>query len=543
MKSQFRTKFSRTASCLGIALLVSALHIPMTYAANDACRVVFAHGAAVSSLDPHYQVSTPNHAISEHIFSRLVMQDENLRVQPGLGLAKSWEVSEDQKVWTFNLRDDVKWHDGTDFTADDVLFTFNRVPTVVNSPSSYAIYTQPVSKIEVVDAHTIRFTTADVFPLLPQYIARLPIISRHASEGKAGADYDRGVATIGTGPYKYKEYIPGEKIVLTRNDDYWGDIPDVQEVEFRFIANNATRVAALLSGNVDIIDAVPTTDAASFETRSGFKLASVAGVRNIFLYIDQKAHQTPFVFDNAGNQLAENPLTDLRVRKALSKAINREAIVRAIMNGQAAPSGQLLPEGTMGHVDGLNPEAYDLEAARKLLAEAGYPDGFQITLHGPNDRYINDAEIVQAVAQMWSRIGIKTTVDTMPSNVYFTRAARSEYSAGLFGWGTGTGEPDSPMVALLATQDAARGRGTTNRSNYSNADFDALLDQALSSIDISQREEIYRDATRFAIADVGIIPLHHQFNIWAMRDGLSYVPQVNEQSLAMGISLPDTNCR
>jgi MarR-like DNA-binding transcriptional regulator SgrR of sgrS sRNA len=239
MKYWKRSKLYRCALVLGVSAAVNSFHSAQTLA-GDACRVVFAHGAAVSSLDPHYNVVTPNHAISEHIFSTLVLQDENLRIQPGL--AKSWEVSsEDNKVWTFHLRDDVKWHDGEKFTADDVLFTFNRVPTVENSPSSYSIYTQPVAKIEVLDEHTIRFTTHDVFTLLPQYVARLAIIPRHAAEGKKSSDYDQGVATIGTGPYKYKEYTPGEKIVLTRNEDYWGNIPQVKEVEFRFISNNATR--------------------------------------------------------------------------------------------------------------------------------------------------------------------------------------------------------------------------------------------------------------------------------------------------------------
>jgi peptide/nickel transport system substrate-binding protein len=540
MKYWKRSKLYRCALVLGVSAAVNSFHSAQTLA-GDACRVVFAHGAAVSSLDPHYNVVTPNHAISEHIFSTLVLQDENLRIQPGL--AKSWEVSsEDNKVWTFHLRDDVKWHDGEKFTADDVLFTFNRVPTVENSPSSYSIYTQPVAKIEVLDEHTIRFTTHDVFTLLPQYVARLAIIPRHAAEGKKSSDYDQGVATIGTGPYKYKEYTPGEKIVLTRNEDYWGNIPQVKEVEFRFISNNATRVAALLSGDVDIIDSVPTTDAAALKSRNGVRVESTAGVRNIYLYLDQGGEQTPFVFDNDERPLEKNPLTDRRVREALSKAINRDAIVKAVMNEQASPSGQLLPKGVMGHVDDLAPPAYDPEGARELLAEAGYPDGFRLTLHGPNDRYINDSEVVQAVAQMWSRVGVKTAVDAMPSSVYFTRASKSEFSVGLLGWGTGTGEPDSPMVAVLATPDADRGRGTSNRSRYSSAEFDAQLDKALATIDIGEREKVYREATRFAMNDVAIIPLHHQFNIWAMRERLAYVPQVNEQSLAMNISISGDEC-
>jgi peptide/nickel transport system substrate-binding protein len=542
MGNQILRLSRRRALIAGAALAAFAFTSAPAAAQDNACRIVFAHGAAVTSIDPHFHALTPNGAVAEHIFSKMVLQDENLRVQPGL--AKSWEVSaEDPKVWTFHLRDDVKWHDGTPFTADDIVYTFERVPNVPNSPSNYSLYTQHVAKIDVIDDHTIQFTTKDVFPLMPQYAALLTIISRNASEGRSTQDFNDGIAAIGTGPYKYKEYVPGEKIVLTRNEDYWGDKPQVKEVEFRFISNNATRVAALLAGDVDVIDTVPTIDADSLAARDGIRVVSTAGVRNIFISIDQGREASPFVFDNAGKPLEKNPLLDQKVRQALSMAINRSAIVKAVMNGQAAPSGQLLPKGVMGHVEELTPLEYDAEGARKLLAEAGYPEGFQITLHGPNDRYINDAEVVQAVAQMWTRIGVKTTVDTMPSSVYFTRSGKDEFSAGLLGWGTGSGEPDSPMVGVLASKDASRGRGTANRSLYSSPEFDALLDKALASVDIDEREGFYRDATRVAINDVSIIPLHHQYNIWAMRDGLNIIPQVDEQSLARNVSFENADCK
>ena len=533
--------YRQKAQVATAALLSAGMLAGPAMAADEQCSVVFAHGAAVSSIDPHFHALTPNGAIAEHIFSKMVLQDENLRVRPGL--AHSWEVSEDDpRVWTFHLRDDVTWHDGVPFTADDIVFTFERVPNVPNSPSNYSIYTQHVAGIEVIDDHTIRFTTHDVFPLMPQYAALLTIIPRHAAEGRATSDFNSGEAAIGTGPYKYARYVPGERIVLTRNEEYWGDKPQVQQVDFRFISNNATRVAALLAGDVDIIDTVPTIDVASVEGNDAVTISAAAGVRNIYLYLDQGRAETPFVFDNDGNPLPENPLLDQRVRQALSVSINRDAIVASVMSGQASPSGQLLPEGVMGHVEELTPPEYDAEAARALLAEAGYPNGFRITLHGPNDRYINDAEVVQAVAQMWSRIGVRTEVDTMPSNVYFTRAGRQEFSAGLLGWGTGTGEPDSPMVGILSTVNPDRGRGVANRSLYSNPDFDALVDRALAEVDPAAREEIYREATRIAIEDVAIIPLHHQFNIWAMRQGLSYLPQVDERSLAMNITFDDPAC-
>ncbi len=533
----------KTNLLLSAAAVVAFASYTSSASAQDgnACDVVFAHGAAVSSLDPHFHALTPNGAIAEHFFSKMALQDEFLRVHPGL--AESWEVGDDPHVWTFHLRDDVTWHDGEPFTADDIVYTFERVPNVPNSPSNYSIYTQHVAEIDVLDDHTIQFTTHDVFPLMPQYAALLTIVPRHAAEGRTTPEFNDGTAAIGTGPYRYVDYVPGDRIAMQRNPAYWGEASDAQNVEFRFIPNNATRVAALLAGDVDIIDTVPTTDVERLMNEPGIRVRSTAGVRNIYLFLDQGNDVTPFVFDNDGNPLDTNPLTDLRVRQALSMAINREAIVSRIMSGQASPSGQLLPEGIMGHIEGLGPVDYDPDAARALLAEAGYPDGFQLTLHGPNDRYINDAEVVQAVAQMWSRIGVATSVDTMPSNVYFSRAGNREFSAGLLGWGTGTGEPDSPMVGILATVDPDRGRGIANRSLYSNPEFDALLDEALASVDIEEREAIYRAATEVAISDVAIIPLHHQFNIWAMHDRLDYTPQVDERSLAMNIEILDADCQ
>lgn len=237
-----------------------------------------------------------------------------------------------------------------------------------------------------------------------------------------------------------------------------------------------------------------------------------------------------------GERLERSPLKDVRVRRALSVAINRAGIVQQIMSGFAAPSGQFLSRGVFGHDPSIEADAFDPEMARRLLAEAGYPNGFRIRLSGPNDRYVNDDRIVQAIAQMWTRIGVRTEVNVMPSNVYFSRAARNEFSIGLLGWGTGTGEPDSPMSALIATANRDHGRGVANRSLYSNPAFDALLDRALATIDDAAREKLYQEATRLVMPDYPIIPLHHQVNIWAARQGLRVRPRNDERTLAMEIS-------
>ena len=254
--------------------------------------------------------------------------------------------------------------------------------------------------------------------------------------------------------------------------------------------------------------------------------------RVIYLHLDSNREQPPFVTDKAGKPLAKNPMKDVRVRRAMSRAINRPAIVDRIMSGAAIPAGQLLPEGFFGVSPNLKPDPFDPAGARKLLAEAGYPDGFRVTLHSPNDRYVNDEQIAQAVAQMLTQAGIDTRVEAMPSATFFTRATKLEFSLMLVGWGSGTGETSSPLRSLLATYDRDKGTGAANRGRYSNPKMDALVAQALVTVDDQKRAKLLAEACEVSMNDVGIIPLHYQVSFWGMRKGLTYVPRADEYTLA-----------
>jgi peptide/nickel transport system substrate-binding protein len=238
------------------------------------------------------------------------------------------------------------------------------------------------------------------------------------------------------------------------------------------------------------------------------------------------------VTDKAGKPLERNPLKDARVREALSLAISRDAIVERVMEGAAVPTGQLMPKGLFGYAAALKPDRHDPDAARKLLREAGWPDGFALTLHGPNDRYVNDEKVAQAVAQMLTRIGIQTTVVTMPAAAYFSRANRLEFSLMFVGWGSDTGEVSSPLKALLASYDRDKGLGTANRGRFSNAKVDGLLAQGLATVDDARREKLLQGATAEAMRDRGIIPLYHQVNLWAARKGIVYTPRTDERTYA-----------
>jgi len=485
-------------------------------------------GADVTAIDPHYHNVTPNNNVAAHIFDYLVLRDE--RQKPIPGLAESWRTI-DPLTWEFKLRKGVKFHDGSEFTAADVVASIERVPLVPNSPSPFTAYTKQIKEMTVVDPYTIRFHTAAPYPLMPTDMTQVAIISAKAAKAST-EDFNSGRAAIGTGPYKLLRYAKGDRIELARHDGYWGGKTPWEKVTLRLLPNDASRVAALLAGDVQAIEYVPTSDVARIRADKRLNVYKVIADRLIYLHMDSDREISPFVTDKDGKPLAKNPLKDPRVRKAISKAINRNAIVDKVMEGEAVAAGQLLADGMFGTTKNLKVEPYDPAGAKKLLAETGYPDGFGITIHAPNNRYVNDAKIAQAVAQMLTRVGIATKVEAMPSATYFPQATDLKFSLMLLGWSSGTGEASSPLKALLATYSRDKGFGTANRGRYSNPRVDALLEQALATVDDPKREALLQRATEIAIEDTGIIPLHFQVNLWATRNGITYVPRTDENTLA-----------
>jgi peptide/nickel transport system substrate-binding protein len=281
-----------------------------------------------------------------------------------------------------------------------------------------------------------------------------------------------------------------------------------------------------------MVDRVPTADIAQLTRNQNIRVVSAPSNRLIYLHMDHVKDQTPFITDKAGQPLAKNPLKDVRVRRAISKAINRPAIAERVMEGQAIPAGQLLPEGFFGTTPNLKPEALDLEGARRLLTEAGYPSGFRMTIHGPNDRYINDGQIIQAIAQMLTRIGIEAQVDAIPWATYATRASRQEFSLFLVGWGAATGETSSPLRSLLAKVDAPNGMGASNRGRYSNPETDRLLAEALRTVDDKAREALLQKASEVAVNDLGVIPIHYEVSTWASKRGFTFKGRADQYTLA-----------
>ena len=346
-----------------------------------------------TSIDPHFYNTSSNHQVVAHVFEYLVIKDNRQRLKPGL--AESWRPVDDT-TWEFKLRKDVRLSDGTPFTADDFMYNVERSTSgdlKLPAPSTRYMLGKTYKKI---DDYTIHVSAGKPYPLMPNDMSVSPLVSAKYGKGAKTEDYNSGKATIGSGPYKFVEWVPGDRVVLEPNPNYWGaEKAKWDKITYKVIKSDPSRLAALLNRDVDLIDYVPTTDVKRLANEPKVALTRIESNRVIYLHLDQWRDVSPYVKKNDGSDFDHNPLRKVKVRLALSMAINRPAIVDRVMDGAAKPAGQLPVDGMFGFNPALTPHAYDPEGAKKLLAEAGYPDGFRITVHGPNDRYVNDGKIVE----------------------------------------------------------------------------------------------------------------------------------------------------
>ena len=492
---------------------------------------------AEPTIDPHFLYLDTNVAFAAHIYGHLVSNDPNAKRIPSL--AVSWKPLNDT-TWEFKLRKGVKFHDGTDFTAEDVKFSIQRIPNVPKNPNPYTGHISAITEIDIIDPYTIQFKTDKPHPLLPADMTAVAIISKKAAEGATTADFTLGKAAIGTGPYKFVKYVHGDQLVLKRNEEYWGEKQPWETVTFKIISNDAARVAALLGNTVDLIDFVPPTQVMSLEKNENINVFKRPSDRIIFLIPKFDMDESPYLTTIDGRPLKKNPLKDLRVRKAISMAIDRKATREKVMSGLSIPASQMIPEGWFGYNPNILMEKYNPDAAKKLLSEAGYPKGFGMTIHGPNNRYVNDAKICQAVAQMLSKIGIHMKVDTMPKSIFFSKvtAPKGEYAFFMMGWGHGGhGESTGWFKMGIHTYDKEKGFGALNQAMYSNPELDKLTELAATTVDDTKREQLLRQAMAIAMKDMAVIPFHAQVTISAARKGIVYIPNAQERTLAMNAKL------
>ena len=475
-----------------------------------------------SSLDPHYHNTTQNNATLGQVFERLFELTPRRTLEPRL--AESVRAL-DANTWEVKLRAGVRFHDGTPFEAEDVAWTYARIPQVANSPALFTVAVRPITAIEVKDPRTLILRTREPTPSLPYDLASPVILSRrvHGANGPAPAssDFNSGKLAIGTGPYRLAGYRHAERLELTRNTEYWGPAEPWERVVFRFIPQAGSRVAALLSGEVDLIDYVPSQDVARIERDRRFRLFSADSISTVYLAPDAMRDTTPFAADNQGRPLPRNPLADRRVREALSLAIPRQAISERLYQGQARPADQFAAPAAEHRVEELPPLPYDAARARALLAEAGYPDGFRLTIHGPSNFFPSDDNLLQAVAQAFSRVGVETQVQTLPGPTLFTRATNQEFS--LFITFFSSWFAINPIRQVVMTRDPQAGFGPFNRTRYSNPAVDAPAREALVTMDEERRRALTQQAVRVVMEDKAVIPVVVLRYAWAGRaDRVAY---------------------
>jgi peptide/nickel transport system substrate-binding protein len=484
-----------------------------------------------TSMDPHFRLAGEQ-AILRAMHARLVDMSPDGKPMPGI--AESWRTIGDGTVWEFRLRADAKFSDGSPVTAADVAYSLWRVPRIEGSAGAYHIFVRAITRVEVTDARTLHLHTEKPYPFMVEDMTEIAVVAKALGEDFRPADFNAQKAKLFSGPYVLADYRFGEFVAVQRNPHWYGPAPAFAAAQFRVIPSDASRVAALLAGDVQAIDEVPVQDIARLRRDPAMDVSQIAGMRVMYLAMDSDRDVTPHIRDANGQPMARNPLKDARVRQALSLAINRAAIVDRVMEGAATVAANLLPTGTPGTSNALGVTPFDPERAKALLAQAGYPNGFQVTLHATNDRYPNDEKVAQAIAQFWSRIGIRTEVATLPNAAFFPQAARQAFS--LMAAQYGADNISYSYRALVHTFDRDRGLGTANRTRHSSPRADAHVTEALGVMDDERRNALLAQAADVAIGEEAIIHMiYHPAYIYAARKPLSVVPYYNGAFLPQAV--------
>jgi len=493
-------------------LLACALAATCTMVSAQTVRI--ANQGDTLSLDPHSLNETLQLSTLINVFDALTIFNQNLELQPGL--ATAWQQTS-PTVWRFELRRGVKFHDGAPFTADDVVFSFARAAAESSNMHSYV---NDIKELRKIDDYTVEIETKVPFPILPEVVNGIYIMNKQWCEDnqatipvdrRKGQENAASFRANGTGPFRVTERQPDVRTVFVRNDDYWGEVEgNVREVIFTPIANDATRVAALLSGGVDVMEPVPVQDIGRINANPDTQVLSEPELRTIFLGMDQ--HRDELLY---GNLKDRNPFKDKRVRQAFYQAIDIEGIKKTVMRGLSTPSALMVAPGINGFQPDITRLPYDVDAAKKLMAEAGYGDGFEVSMNCPNDRYVNDSRICQTVAANLSRIGVKVNVVAETKTTYFAKILRRDTSFYMLGWTPSTYDSHNPLNALIACPDDS-GAGSVNYGWYCNPKVDELIKKIQVETDPQNRNAMIREAFILHADDIGHLPLHQQALAWGV---------------------------
>jgi peptide/nickel transport system substrate-binding protein len=507
-----------------LAVLLCILAFGITTASAKTLR--WASQGDPQTADPHSQNESLTNLFSAAVHDTLVMRDNTLKLVPGL--ATAWQQV-NPTTWRFTLRKDVKFHDGSPFTADDVIFTWERASHPNSQLRQYAI---PVGKPRKVDDYTVEFVQDKPNPVTLEHATTIYVMSRAwATKNRVDRPLDfKGREEThasrnanGTGPWILVSREPGIRTVLKRNPDWWGAREgrapgNVTEVVYTQVSADATRTAALLSGQVDFVLDPPPQDLRRLEENKAIKVVRGQENRVVFFGFDQSRDELLY-----SGVKGRNPFKDVRVRTAVYHAIDIEAIRSRIIRGASQPTGGITTSILASNPDAEKRLPHDPARAKQLLAEAGYPSGFDVTLDCPNNRYINDEEICLAVAAMLTRVGIQTRVTAMPRATYFPKLEKFDTSMYMLGWGGAITDAQTMLSPVLRSPDPKTGNGSFNYGRYVNPKLDTLIDAAAVEPDFDKRREIIRQALAEHNGQVHHVPLHRQMIPWAMRSSVNVV--------------------
>ncbi|MCG8634013.1 MAG: ABC transporter substrate-binding protein [Desulfobacterales bacterium] len=486
------------------AMLMISLALPSLALAKADLTV--AVDAPPKSMNPHSYNSDANLSYMSNFFDGLLQRPApEGKLAPAL--ATDW-ARLDALTWKFNLRKGVKYHNGNDFTAADVKYTFERM----KDPkfSKFVNIANAIASIETPDDYTVIFKTHKPVPWFAETMHQNFIVDKESTENRDSGDYN--TRPIGTGAYKFVEWVKGSYVRMEANPDYWEGAPQFKTVEIKPITEGATRFAAIAARQADILSGVPVPMIDRIKKTPNIELISRPARRCIYMDLGNKAG---------------TPYEDIRVRKAIAMAINEDEIVKTIMRGQATPAAQVPDIATIGYDPSLKRLPYDPEGAKALLKEAGYENGFEITIAGPNDRYINDKQICEAVAKYLAKIGLKVTLDVKPKSIFFDELSDHKHSFYLIGWMDGSYDFGRSAQMLLHTVDKEKGMGTYNGAMYSDAALDEGIESSAAILDRAEREKALQAVNKKSVEDIAWIPLHYQQDVYAAlkSSGLKFTPR------------------
>lgn len=512
-----------------IALLAATA---LTVTLADARPLKWARSGDALTLDPHAQNEGPTHAFNHHLYEPLIHRDFQGKEVPAL--AMSWKITDDPTVWEFKLRPNVKFHNGNVFDADDVVFSIDRARSPTSDMKGAITSIESVTKV---DPLTVHIKTKGPNPLLPNTLTDIFIMDKEWSEANKATkvqDFKNKEENYavrnanGTGPFQLISREPDVKTVMKRNDSYWGigTFPmQITELTYVPIKADATRLAALLSGEVDFVQDVPVQDIERLKSQQNLKVNIGPENRSIFFGMDLTSADL-----KTDNVEGKNPFADKRVRQAMNMALNRQAIQRVAMRGQSVPAGMIVPSFVNGYTKELDVlPAGDTNAAKKLLADAGYPNGFNITLHCPNDRYVNDEAICQAAVGMWGQIGVKVNLVSQSKSIHFPLIQRNppETEFYMLGWGVPTF--DSEYAFSFLYHSRADKYGSWNASRYANPEADKMIESLASEVDKAKRDATIAKLWALFKEEVIYLPVHHQTLAYAMKNGFEIPVDVANQ--------------